>query len=133
MKNFFYDAFQTNIGRLISCLVLAGLSLYIANWVSWMAWVALGFFLLFPFPWFIVSMAYAWFINPITEYRENKILKKLWTDFNDWTFLMQTDQYSEDWNQLGNKYVRNYKILKNIKEYKTPMDFNNDCTLKGLY
>ena len=132
MKNFFYIVFQTNIGRIISCLALAGISLFIANWVSWMVWVAVGFFAIFPLPWFLVAMVYAWFINPIADYKENKIQKKIWGDFNSWVLLMKADGYSDDWNALGNKYARNYKNLNNIATYKTPMEFNNDCVKKQL-
>lgn len=125
--------FQTNIGRLVSCMALAAISLFIANWVSWMIWVALGFFAIFPLPWFLVSMVYAWFINPIRDYKEHKLQRQLWSDFNTWVLLMKTDGYSENWDQLGNKYVRNYKVLGNISQYLTPMQFNNECTKKGLY
>lgn len=127
-----YFIFQTNIGRLITSLALAAISLFIANWVDWMVWVALGFFLIFPLPWFFVSM-WAMVHYSIKDYKHNKIVKKLWHDFNDWVAIMKAEGYEENWNQLGYKYERNYKILGDIKKYRSPSEFNNECSKKGLY
>lgn len=132
MKDSLEFLFKTHIGRSVFCVGLAAVCLFIANYIDWMKWVSAALFIIYPLPYAIVAIVYGCIINPIKDYKENKILKKLWSDFNSWSLLMQADGYSEDWNALGNKYVRNYKILGDISRFKTPMELNNECSKKDL-
>lgn len=75
MKDKLSWMFMTNIGRLVTSTALAAITLYLANYIDWMVWVALGFFLIYPLPYTIIAMVYAFIINPIRDRKEKQTKK----------------------------------------------------------
>jgi hypothetical protein len=131
MKKAIFWITRTNIGRLISCVILSAISLFIANYYDFMVWVALGFFVIFPLPYFLVSMVYAWILNPIRERREMEEIRKAIADLKVWVENKEDkDLYT---SKLSHLYSLNVKKMKPLSEYKDVKslikDLSNYCKL----
>lgn len=79
MKNFFTSVWEyiryTKIGKLFLSLALWVITLCLANiWdvLFYVSWI----FMIYPLGLFCVMMAYAWVINPINDWKENKKVKE---------------------------------------------------------
>lgn len=71
VKTFFKSIWETKIGKLIASFVLAVISFALSDLWDFMYWVGC-IFMLYPLGLFCVMVAYAWVINPIREWKENK-------------------------------------------------------------
>lgn len=131
MKKALFWITRTNIGRLISCVILSAISLFMANYYDFMVWVALGFFLLFPVPYFLVMMVYGWIINPIRERREMKEVREAVKKFNIWVESKSDKDLATI--RLRHMYSQFHMKLKPIYEYNDVKDLikdlNNYCKL----
>ena len=125
MKKVFYWMFFTKIGKLISCLVLSGLSLFLANYISWMVWVSLVLFLIYPLPLFFVMLAYAWVINPSKDIKQSKLTKELVSAFNIWKTTMIGMGKSNNWDLLLSIYLTksDKEVVKLPTDFKRPEEF----------
>ena len=73
-KDFFVQLFCTKLGLLLVTLLLAlGFGL-LSTYYFW-AEIAMYVSLIYPVALLLIMIAYAWVINPVREYKENKKLK----------------------------------------------------------
>jgi len=75
LKNLLLQIFATKIGWLLLTLGSTFLFGVLSNWFDW-AQLPMFISLVYPIGLTIVMIAYAWVINPIRDWKENKKLKK---------------------------------------------------------
>jgi len=120
MKKVFQWIFLTNIGKLITSLALSAISLFLANYINYMEYVAIFFFVIFPLPWFLIAMVYAWIINPLRDRKESKQMKSNLEKFNTWKDKMIYLGYKDyNYDILLINYQSKYETT-NLNDFVTP-------------
>lgn len=120
MKKVFQWIFLTNIGKLITSLALSAISLFLANYINYMEYVAIFFFVIFPLPWFLIAMVYAWIINPINDKKQQRLYAENGRVFNNWKDKMLYYGFTDvNYNVLLNNYQIKYANT-NLNDFQNP-------------
>lgn len=75
LKKWLLQIFATKIGWLALTLLSAVLFGVLSNWFDW-AQLPVFICLIYPFGLTIILIVYAWIINPIKDWKQNKKFKK---------------------------------------------------------